>query len=288
MKKALFIGLLLSLSLTINAQGQFRKPLKSQRQGTNLAFSNYTVGLKLGCPWSVLIDSDLTKVTYTGNIGYTVGFVVERYFSRLSVGLEGLFSQKGTKMFYEVPYQINFTTFGTFHRELFVGYNVATVRIPLTYYFKGLVKDDKVVPYVFVAPQIDIPLPINTTLRDGAFLFENPPMQTTLTTYGDVVDQVSTPINTQALTSVNALAGLGIMARIPTETSAIIVKFDIAANFGLRNLAEEGFIWKKDASSGKLIPKENTRTIRSHDAEANLTIIIPIKKRLHDACYIYK
>lgn len=288
MKRTLAISILLTLAFSLSAQVQFRKPLKSQRQGANLAFSNYTIGLKLGCPWSVMLDSDLTKVSYNGNIGYNIGIVAERYFSRLSVGIEGLFSQKGNKMYYDLTYQTSLSQDGIFHREYYLGYNVVSVRTPLTYYFKGAVKDDKVVPYVFVAPQVDIPLGMNATYRQGEFIIENPPTQTTITTYSDVVDKVVSPIDTQALLNISALAGVGLMARIPTETSAIIIKFDIAANYGLRNLAEEGFIWKKDPSTGELVQKENSHIIRSHDAEANLTIIFPIKKRLHDACYIFK
>lgn len=288
MKRSLVISILLILAFSLSVQAQFRKPLKSQKQGANLAFSNYTIGLKLGCPWSVMLDSDLTKVSYAGNIGYSIGIVAERYFPRLSVGIEGLFSQKGTKMYYDLPYQVSLNQNGIFHREYYMGYNVVSVRTPVTYYFKGAVKDDKVVPYVFIAPQVDIPLNMNATFRQGEFIYENPPTQTTLTTYGDVVDKVVKPVHTQALLNVSALAGVGLMARIPTETSAIIIKFDLAANFGLRNLAEEGFIWKQDPSTGELILKENAKILRSHDAEANLTVIFPIKKRLHDACYIFK
>ena len=288
MKRSLVIGILLTLAFSLSVQAQFRKPLKSQKQGANLAFSNYTIGLKLGCPWSLILDSDLTKVSYSGNIGYNIGIVAERYFPRLSVGIEGLLAQKGTKMYYDLPYQVSFNQNGIFHREYYMGYNVVSVRTPVTYYFKGAVKDDKVVPYVFIAPQVDIPLNMNATIRQGEFLYENPPTQTTLTTYGDVVDKLVKPVNTKSLLNVSALAGVGLMARIPTETSAIIIKFDIAANYGLRNLAEEGFIWKQDPNTGKLVLKENTRSVRSHDAEANLTVIFPIKKRLHDACYIFK
>jgi len=291
MKRSLVIGFLLFLSVTLSAQGQFRKPLKSQKQGTNLAFSNYTVGVKLGCPWSLLTDSKLSKVNYSGNFGYTFGLIAERYFSMFSIGIEGLFSQKGTKMYYDMPYQLSLDPnspnySGIYHREYFMGYNVASVRVPLTYYFKGVIKDDKVVPYLWIAPQVDIPLGFNATLRDGKFLYENPPTHTTITTYDSYRDEIQNNVDASALLNISALAGVGLMARVPTESSAIIIKFDLAANFGLRNLAEEGFIWKKD-SSGNLVPKENTRIIRSHDAEANITIIFPIKRRLRDACYYF-
>lgn len=285
MKKFLIIGILLFLSVSLNAQRQFRKPLKTQNQGTNLAFSNYTVGVKLGCPWSYMPDSELSKVIYSGNFGYNLGIVAERYFSKLSIGLEGLFSQKGTKMYYDRPYQQSLTANGTFHREFYMGYNVATVRIPLTYYFKGAVKDDKVIPYLFVAPQVDIPLGFNATIKEKQFLFENPPTQTTITTFGGYEEKRIEKIDAKSLYNASALGGLGLMGRIPTNGYAIIVKFDVGFNFGLRNLAEEGFIWKWDEQEKKLVKKDNDRIIRSHDLEANLTILFPIKKRLRDACY---
>lgn len=288
MKKTFLIVVLLLFTVSLSAQRQFRKPLKSTKQGTNLALSNYTVGLKLGCPWSILLNSELSDVNYVGNFGYTAGLVIERYFNSFSIGIEGLFSQKGTKMSYDMEYQISLTTVDNFHREFYMGYNVASVRIPMTYYFKGFFRDNKVVPYVFIAPQVDLPLGFNATLRKKEFVFEKIPLQYTLTTYGTVEDTQKKPVDTKALLSVNALAGLGLMTQIPTDGSAIILKFDIAANYGLRNMAEEGFIWKQVTdNTGKksLVLKENNKTIRSHDVEANLTIIIPIKKRLHDACW---
>ena len=260
MKRSLVIGFLLLLSVSLSAQRLFQKPLKSQKQGTNLAFSNYTIGVKLGCPWSLLLDSEILNVTYSGNIGYSLGLVAERYYSRFSVGLEGLFSQKGTRMFYEMPYQLSLdpNDIDIFRRDFFFGYNVVSVRVPLTYYFKGVIKDDKMVPYLFVAPQIDIPLNFNATIRKGKFLFEESLTQTTTTTYGSFIDERQQPVDKSALLNISALGGVGLMARIPTESSAIIIKFDLAANFGLRNLAEDGFIWKKDQTTGKLVRKENS------------------------------
>ncbi len=288
MKKTLLIGILILFTVSLNAQGQYQKALRSSKQGTSLAFSDYTIGLKFGCPWSVMLDSKLSKVNYTGNIGYTIGLVAERYFQRISVGIEGMLSQKGTKIYYDMPYQSSLTETDIFHREYYLGYNVVSVRIPVTYYFKGAIMDDKAVPYVFIAPQVDIPMTFNATLRNGTFLYEKPASQTTYTTYDDVVNKVTKPIDTKSLFNIGALAGIGLMGRIPTENSAIIIKFDIAANYGLRNLAEEGFIWKKDPDTGKLVLKDNIRTIRTHDVEANLTIILPIKKRLRDACFYFE
>lgn len=284
MKRNLVISIVLLVAFSLSAQAQFRKPLKSERRESNLAFSDYTIGLKFGCPWSVMLDSELTEVTYQGNIGYSVGIVAERYFSKFSLGIEGLFAQKGTEMHYDMSYQQSLSVNGIYHREFSWGYNVVSVRTPLTYYFKGTFKDDKVIPYLFIAPQVDIPLAFNATLKQGKPVME-PTEQTTITTYGNFAETIKN--NASPSLNISAIGGLGLMGRIPTDGSAIIIKFDVGANYGLRNLAEEGFIWRWDQTANKLVPKENSRIIRAHDVEAHLSVIFPIKKRLRDACYYF-
>lgn len=274
--------LLLVMSLCIPAQGQFNKPLKSQKQNANLAVSDYTIGFTVGCPWSVMTKSDLSNVKYSGNIGYSAGLLVERYFSRFSLGLEGLFSQKGTRVSYEMPYQISLNDDGVFARESYLGYNLISVRLPVSYYLKGTFKDDKVIPYFFIAPQIDLPLPFNAAFRDGKFSY-GPVVTTTITNYGSFHDEVNHPATMDWKKSWNTgiLAGVGLMARIPTEISAIIIKFNVALNYGLLNLA-----WEKiDGGSPLGIFLPGDLCIRSHDVEANLSVVFPIKRQLKDACY---
>lgn len=288
MKKHALIAFLLLLSVSLSAQGRFRKPLKSQTQEIILALSDYTVGLKIGCPWSYMPDSKFTDVIHSGNFGYTFGLAIERYLQSFSVGIEGLFSQKGAKMYYDMSYQQNLTTNSFFHREMLIGYNLVSARVPVTYYFKGIFKGNKLMPYMFIAPQIDIPLGFNATLRQGKFLFETPLKQHTITQYGSYSNTSTKDILKGALVNANALAGIGFMTTIRTENSAIIIKFDVAFNYGLRNLAEDGFIWKWDKDNKKLVRKKNERIIRSHDVEANVTLIIPIKKTLRDAGYYFE
>lgn len=276
--------ILLFLTASMSAQGRFLKPIKSQKQGSNLALSKYTVGLKLGCPWSFMPDSELDKVKYTGNFGYSVGLVAERYFSKISVGFEGLLCQKGTKMYYDMKYQPSYSGSDVFHREFSLGYNAVSIRVPVTYYLKGTFKDDKLIPYLFVAPQVDVPMGFNAAFKNKKFVIEKPTISSNITTYGNHYDELMETVDLQGNLNVSALAGAGLMARFATDASAIIVKFDVGANFGLRNLAEEGFIWKTNEQK-KLVMKENSRVIRSHDLEAHVTLIIPIKKALKDACH---
>lgn len=280
-KHILFILLFLLACIEVHAQRQFRKPLKSSHQSI-LGFSNYNVGLKLGCPWSYMSKTDLKETTYNGNFGYLVGITGERNFGKLSVALEATFAQKGTKMHNEKPYQISLTQDGILKTQYEVAYNVAAVRIPITYYFKGMVKDDKVVPYVFFGPEVDIPLGFNFDLfsftmnRDVNAItrrFDGPTGEDPLP---EKIEDFNPDIN------IGAVAGIGLMTNIRFENSAIILKFDAAYNRGLMNLTkptEEAWKWPFE--------KQNPR-IFANDVEINLSIVYPIKKILHDACYNFR
>lgn len=274
MKRAYIIGLLLLVLTSWSAygQGQFRKPLKATHQ-SQLGFSNYNITLKLGCPWSYLGKSGLKETVYDGNFGYLVGIGAERNLGKWSVGLEAAFTQKGTKMHNEKPYQISLTQSGILKTQYDVAYNIATVRMPVTYYFKGMIKDDVVVPYIFLGPEVDIPLGFNFDL--WSFKTESSVVATTQRFDGPTGED-PLPKKTEAFDpgiNLSAAAGIGFMTKIRFENSAIILKLDAAFNYGILNLASEGSRWSQ------------TEGIHAHDAEINLSIVYPIKKILHDACH---
>ena len=261
-KKSLIVILLLASLLEGYAQGQFRKPLKSQGRSSNFALSKYAIGLKGGCPWSVMPSYDLQHVTYDGYFGYAAGLVIERYFGSFSIALEGLFSKKGTEMYYDSPYQISLNTTGTFHKDFALDFRTITARIPVAYYFKGIFKDDMLVPFLFLGAQVDYPLEKTTE-------------STTTTTYGS--NSMVEPNTVNLSPNASGLVGLGLLTRIPMGGTALLFKLDIAANYGLIDLAAQKFTLKNDNGC-----------IRLHDIEANASIIVPIKKRLHDACYSFR
>ena len=263
MVKKLIIVVLLLITLPKGyAQGQFRKPLKPQGRANSSALSKYAIGVKGGCPWSVMPKSDLQMVSYDGYFGYAAGLVVERYFNRFSISLETLFSKKGTKMHYDYPYQTGFNSSAIFHRDFLLDFSTITARIPVTYYFKGTFKSDKVVPYLFLGLQVDFPKDKITTY-------------TTTTTY----DSQSQPMTSNVNLSPNASTyfGFGFMSRLPLAGTSLLLKFDIAANYGLIDLAAQ-----------KLTLKNIDNCIRLHDIEANAAVILPIKKRLHDASWSFR
>lgn len=271
MKRKLLIGLLLIALCCIeaHAQRQFRKPLKSSNQSM-LGFSNYNIGLKVGCPWSYMTKTDLRKTTYDGHFGYLFGIGAERNLGRWSIGLEGTYAQKGTVMHNEKQYQISLLKTGTLKTRYEVVYNVVGIRIPITHYFKGTFPDDKLVPYLFVGPELDIPLGSSKAI---------------ITRFDGENGDHPLPEKREPFTpcpNVSVVAGLGLMTSIRFENSAIILKLDAAYNRGLLNLSvptKEAWKWPFEEQDPKVF---------AHNMEINFSIVYPIKKILHDACYNFR
>ena len=279
-KLIILLSILFMASVNCHAQGQYRKPLRTSSQ-TKLGFSNYNIGLKLGCPWSYMTKSDLQKTSIDGHFGYLAGLLVERNLGKWSVALEGSFAQKGNRMHNEREYQISLTQKGFLKTTYSVAYNVVAIRVPVTYYFQGVVKEDKVIPYVFLGPEVDIALPFNFDLFHSRFDSEvNAVIQRYDGPTGEhFFSETSTPFNPPV--NISAVAGVGLMTKVRIENNALHFKLDVAYNRGLMNLnvpTQEGWQWPFE-------PQENR--IFAHDVEVNFSIVYPIKKILHDACHYF-
>ena len=267
-------------SFTAQAQGQFHKPLKTTQQNI-LGFSNYNVGLKFGCPWSYMTKSDLHQTTYDGNIGYLGGLLVERNLGKWSVAAEASFAQKGTRMHNDKHYQISLTEDGWVKTTYSVAYNVVAIRVPVTYYFQGAVKEDKVIPYLFAGPEVDIAMPFNYDLWisrfDGEVVavtqqFDGP-------TGEDFFKESRAPFNPPV--NIGFVAGMGLMTKVRIENNALHFKLDVAYNRGLMNLAvptKDGWKWPFEPQGNRIF---------AHDLEVNFSVVYPIKKILYDACHYF-
>ncbi len=282
MKRTLLIGILLSLLCfgEAYAQRQFKKPLKSTSQSM-LGFSNYNIGVKLGCPWSFMTKSDLVETANEGHFGYLVGISGERNLGKWSVAVESTLAQKGAKMHNDKHYQISLLQNGILKTQYEVAYNVLTVRVPVSYYFKGMIRDDKVVPYIFAGPEVDIPLGFNFDLMK----FSMDSVAATIQQFDGPTGENPLPQKKEAFKpglNVSLVAGLGFMTKIRVENSAILFKFDAAYNQGLMNLAvptEEAWKWPFEPQDKRIF---------ANDVEVSISIVYPIKRILHDACYNFR
>lgn len=276
----LIVSLLWFLSMlasTAEAQSTFRKPLKETDTYAR-RYSDYHVGLKIGCPWSLLTKSDIAP-RYAGRFGGELGITAERSFQSLAVGLEFLWAQRGSRMIGQSTYQLSLYDTDTMRFETAIAYDVISIRIPITWYMTPPASNI-VTPYLFVAPGIEHALTYRLNLpADSLKAFLNEPLTTPSITYTESVGDQA-PVSqdepwTPPYLNVNLVAGTGVMVTIPSKTISLHLKCDLGVNVGLLNLATKAL-------------KEQGVSIRSYGVEAGLTLVFDIHPPLRDACYNFQ
>lgn len=276
MKKLIPLLILTLWALTGLAQRQFQKPLRSETSGVSKLSGNYYLGMKIGCPWSILMKSDLQNSSYDGRWGALLGISGERYFQHYSLGFDAFYAQRGTKMHRENDYQISFQENGKRLVNLTAAYDVAALRVPFTYYLLRL--DKKAIPYLFIAPELDVPLPKALVLQEKSWLptFGDPIMVTNemFIQNGDTITQSRESTISPRL-NVSAVAGAGMLVQVNTGGSTMLLKFDVGLNIGLMNQATDA-------------DKKLGTVILSHSIEACATILFRLKKPLRDACHTFE
>ncbi len=260
------------LATSAKAQPAFRKPVKEAEYRSS--YSNYHLGLKLGCPWSHLMKSDITP-HYLGHFGGQLGITAERNFRSLSVGVEVLWAQRGTKMYGQSTFQSSLHDIDTMRYELAIAYDVVTLRVPLTWYLLPPAST-KVTPYLFVAPAFEHGLK-KTLNRQLDSLFTQPFTDPSIT-HTEIVsgrDPVETTNSWEPpLYDVTVVAGTGVMVNLPVKSVALHLKMDVGINLGVLNLANKEL-------------KEQGVSIHSGGLEAGLTLLFDINPPLRDACYYF-
>lgn len=262
------------------AQRGFAKPAQSS-QKTKSSLGDYSLGLKIGCPWNMMPISRLDNTRYTGLFGYLIGISGERNFKHLSIGLEGAFAQKGTRMRNSKYFQTSLDDYdyplsGVLVSQYTLAYNVFTVRAPITWHFVSRAGTETVVPYIFLGPEMDLSSRKHLTITDGFHFHYGDPL--CVIKKKEIIDGnmggdwISDTIPTKVgVINTSIVGGAGVMITLPTDFSTLYLKADIAVNYGLNNLAAN-----------------NEGSIRAHDVEINFKLVYPLKKRLHDASWSFR
>lgn len=252
------------------AQQQFRKPLRSSFESNSLAGKNF-IGIKMGTGWNVLSKNDLSKTTYPGHWGFLVGISGEHLFNQFSAGLDVCWTQRGTRMHHQSVFQISLNEEGTITKEITAAYDVLSISIPLTYYLSNLNQGKRIIPYLYLAPSLDIPLPYCFRWDDeqGKLLFSEP----TITTMTQIA--TNTTYTNQVFSSrldTHVSAGIGLLWRIPAGGYDFRLKVSAGCHQGLINLATDHL-------------KNEGIVILSQSLEAAISLMFQLKKPLHDACF---
>ena len=170
-------------------------------------------------------------------------------------------------------YQISLTDEGTLTKEISAVYDVAAIRVPLTYYLTGDVGKKKIAPYLYLAPSVEIPLPICFQWdKNSVIPHLSEPTITHTTQY------ISTTSATQAIRpglNAGVSAGIGVLTHLTTGGSSMLIKVDAGMNQGLVNMATSEL-------------KQKGVLILSQSLEASLTVLFQLKKPLHDACHAFR
>lgn len=315
MKKQHITFLLLLLFVCSTATAQFKKPLTSPRDQIQSSEAKWNVGILGGgniTTWlhfnslessNWYVENYKYFDTITNSLGYFGGIAVERMLkSNLSIGLNVVYAQHNVKLGYlddHFPYKWDIVgdsvLYGKIQKSFSARYSTVEAYVPFTYYI-GLASTKNIKPYFYFAPRFSYILPLtqnkmkySATYYDA---FGNTPIVDTLTdNFGHFIldDNNNIKIDTLFTTSNNtvpfnrstyrkfnigATLGVGSLFKINAGNYYFLVKFDVSANLN-------GLPTYKDGE----IKNDEFKYLRySTDAQATLTLMLPLKKQLQGAC----
>lgn len=279
MKVKFIIGILfLSLfSMTGYAQRQFQRQYQKQLRSsleTNSTLGKFYVGVSVGCPWSRLSITNLNETSNRGHVGYLVGLHAEHFFKNFSVGLNASLTQRGTKMKNKQEYQISLNQNGLMDKTMTIVYDVAAIRIPFSYYLNGVTSNKRVIPYLFVMPELDLPMPFSIHGKGNSWI---PSIQTPMIETTSIIDQGQATVVSETAhpkMDVGVAVGAGLLFLVHSEGSSMLVKLNAGINACFLDQASDAL-------------KEKEISVFSQNLELSATVMFRLKKPLRDAGYYF-
>ena len=292
----ILLVLIVSLhALTVSAQ-QFRKPLSSPRDQYESSNAKWNVGLvgganlttwlhfqsKQSSNWFLQNYKTFDSISpFTASLGYFGGIGVERMLkSNLSVGLNVVYAQHNVKLGYvdnRFPYAWNPGTqrilYGQIVKNFTAKYSTLDAYIPITYYI-SLASSKNIMPYVYIAPRISFVLPLDTLNQMTYSTSYTDSIGKPLPNYDNRTETVPFNSSTYRKLNVGGTVGVGTLFRINVSNYYFLIKFDVSANMNAITTFKKGQIINNDFNHLRY----------SADAYATMTLLLPIKKQLQDAC----
>lgn len=268
----------LCLMAVLPLQAQFAKPLKSRNiNASNNSF--ISVGITGSFAANDMIYTAMHKGEFQVYLGPTAGIAVEyNTMKNLGIGLDVSYVMRGTKEATSSTFLSSYTTMTTARVNYEMSLKGIEARIPVTLY---LGSGETVKPYVYLAPRVSLWLGDSIRWKrtyDDA-------------SYAPVVYTHAVDKGTMNPYDISVVAGLGVCSRIMLGQMPMFLKFDL--NYGisvLSNFSKEEIAAANEGSEGFVfygfgdVEHEELGRRLLQNAEARLTILIPIKKRLKDAC----
>ena len=266
------ILLALFLFSMVSMQAQFAKPLKNR----NFICRN-TSPLSIGVTGSFAANdmwySAVSKSILTPYHAPTFGLALEwNTMQRVSIGLDASYAMRGAKEAFATEFLTSYTTTTYARVNYSMALNGIEIRIPVTCY---LGYGENVRLYLLVAPRFDL-------WMNGKAQWER--------TYDDnsyqpLVYETELTKATAKPFDVSAVAGVGLCSRFLLQRTQFFVKLDmsygisILSNFSRHEMDEEVTFqgWGD-------IEHEELGQRYLQNVEARLTLLMPLRKHLKDAC----
>ena len=272
------IILLLCLIAVLPLQAQFAKPLKSRNVGYGNK-SHWSIGLTGSYAANDMIYSAMNEGAFRVFMGPTFGLAAEyNTMQSLAVGLDVSYVMRGTKEATSAVFLTSYNTTTFAHVNYEMSLKGVELRVPVTLY---LGYSETIKPYVYLAPRVSIWLGDSIrwerTYDDESYL----PV-----VYTHAVDR-----NTIKPYDVGMVGGLGLCSRVKLGHIQFFVKLDV--NYGISLFSNFSDAEINAANGGEEsfsfhgwgdIEHEELGKRYLQNLEARLTVFVPLRKPLKDAC----
>lgn len=262
---------------SLSAQ-EYRAKLNSSNMVSYRASSVY-LGLKGGVSLTALGYPQLKSEKHVPGFGEDMGVYMEwRFFDKMSVGLDILYSFRNTALRFSTPYLVSYTQTANTNITYSMSMDGIEFSVPITWYF-GKPKpwlDSYSRYYAFVGPSFFL-------IRDGLLKWKR-----THLIDGQILDSYQVPVSTSSSSpySYGAKAGFGINYKQKVRHYFFTAKADISLYYGLSDTFSEAekaltvsaFYGLGDIQHEKL----GTRYFRQ--IKLSLAFAIPLRDKPAAAC----
>lgn len=271
MKKLAFL-LIFSLLSVASLQAQFAKPLKSKSLVCRNT-SPFSIGITGSFAANDMWYTAVSEAKLSPYLAPTAGLAFEwNTMQRVSVGLDASYAMRGTNEVFATEFLTSYTT-TTFARvDYAMRMNAVEVRVPITLY---LGYGETIRPYVYVAPRFDLWLNGDLSWKRT---YDNE-SYTPVTYESELNKATIRPYD------ISAVAGVGICSRLMLRQTRIFLKFDLSYGMSaLSNFSQQEVNEEIPFQGWGDIEHETLGQRRLQNVEARLTLLLPLRNHLKDAC----
>lgn len=271
MRKRIII-LIFSLLSVASLQAQFAKPLKN-RNFVCRNTSPFSVGLTGSFAANDMWYSSVKKSFLNPYLAPAFGLALEwKTLQRISIGLDVSYAMRGTNEAFLTEFLNSYSSTTFAHVNYAMRMNAVEVRLPFTFYI-GYGENFR--PYLYVAPRLDLWL--NGNLRWERTYDDN--------SYQPLVYETALTKATIQPFDVSAVAGVGLCGRVMINRTQFFVKLDVSYGVSvLSNFSQHEVNEDVEFQGWGDIEHETLGNRYLQNAEARLTLLMPLRKRLKDAC----